>query len=140
MLTPCVAFTSSATCEAVPGNPTLSRGTVIIGSTAITGPVVVDVNQTVTIRCRAENTDETGTLKALYWRFNNGSRIQPVVGKGVVPDYDVYVQRNTGQSGTLFRVLHFKRIHPSSAGIYVCIANYGGVQRNQSMEIQVSGV
>ena len=109
-------------------------------STPITGPVVVGINETVSIRCRANNTDSPGTLRGLYWRFNNDSRIQPVFEKGAVPDHDVYVERDTGQSGTLFRVLHFKRIHPSTAGIYVCVANYGGVLRNQRMEIQVSGV
>ena len=108
--------------------------------TPITGPVVVGVNQAVSIRCRVNGTDSPGTLLGLYWRFNNGSRIEPVVGKGVMSDHDVYVERASGQSGTLFRVLHFKRIHPSSAGIYVCVANYGGVLWNQRMEIQVSGV
>ena len=131
---------SSVTCEAVPGSPTLSRGVTIIGSTPITGPVVVGVNQTVTIRCRAENTDKTGTLMALYWQFNNDSHIEPVVGKEKMSDHDVYVERDTGQSGTLFRLLHFKRIQPSSAGIYVCVANYDGVLWSQSIEIQVSGV
>ena len=111
MLTPCCIY-SSATCDASPGNPTLSQGRSIIGSTPITGPVVVDVNQTVSIRCRANGTDSPGTLLALYWRFNNGCRIEPVVGKGKMSDHDVYVERDTGQSGTLFRVLHFKRIHP----------------------------
>ena len=102
--------------------------------------MVVGVNQTVSIRCRAENTDSPGTLLGLHWRFNNGSRIEPVVGRGKMSDHDVYVERESGQSGTLFRLLHFKRIHPSFAGIYVCVANYGGVLWNQSMEIQVSGV
>ena len=102
--------------------------------------MVVGVNQSVSIRCRAENTDKTGTLQGLHWRFNDGSRIEPVVGKGEMSDHDVYVERDTGQSGTLFRLLHFKRIHHSSAGIYVCVANYNGIFWNQSMEIQVSGV
>ena len=102
--------------------------------------MVVGVNQTVSIRCRANSTDRLRTLLALYWQFSNDSRIEPVVEKEAMPDHDVYVEHDTGQSGTLFRVLHFKRTHPSSAGIYVCVANYGGVLRNQSMEIQVSGV
>ena len=102
--------------------------------------MVVDVNQTVSIRCRANDTDSPRTLLALYWGFNNGCRIEPVVGKGKMSDHDVYVERDTGQSGTLFRILHFKRVQSSSAGIYVCVANYGMVLWNQSMEIQVSGV
>ena len=102
--------------------------------------MIVGVNQTVSIRCRANDTDSPRTLLALYWRFNNGSRIEPVVGKNAMSDHDVYVERDTGQSGTHFRVLHFKRIHPSSTGIYVCVANYNRVLWNQSMEIQVSGV
>ena len=80
------------------------------------GPVVVDVNQTVSIRGRANDTDSPRTLLGLYWQFNNGSRIEPVVGKEKMSDHDVYVERDTGQSGTLFRRLHFKRIHPSSTG------------------------
>ena len=102
--------------------------------------MVVGVNQTVSIRCRANGTDSPRTLLALYWRFNNGSRIEPVVGRGKMSDHDVYVEREAGQSGTDFRILHFKGIHSSSAGTYVCVANYGGVLWNQSMEIQVSGV
>ena len=109
-------------------------------STPVTGPVVVGINERVSIRCRANNTDSPGTLLALSWRFNNDSRIEPVFEKGAMSDHDVYVERDTGQTGTLFRVLHFKRIHHSSAGIYVCVANYNGIFCNQSMEIQVSGV
>ena len=139
-------FTPLAMCEAAPGNITLLLGDRVTDSIAITGPVVVDVNQTVSIRCRAENTAHPGTLRALNWRYSDGIRvIQPVVGAGKTSDRDVYVERVAGRGSTPYtilwqRILHFKRIHPSSAGIYVCIANYGGVFWNQSMEIQVSGV
>ena len=139
-------FTPLAMCEAAPGNITLLLGDRLIGSTAITGPVVIGVNQTVSIRCRAENTAHPGTLKAQNWRYSDGIRvIQPVVGAGKTTDHDVYVERVAGRGRRPYtiiwqRVLHFKRIHSSSAGIYVCVANYDGVLWNRSMEIRVSGV
>ena len=135
-----------ATCECAPGELTLFLGARLAESTAITGPVVVGVNQTVSIRCRAKNTAHPGTLQAQNWRYSDGYRvIQPVVGEGETSDRDVYVERGDGRGRTPYtlnwqRVLHFKRIQPSSAGIYVCVANYGGVLWNQSMEMQVSGV
>ena len=138
-------FTPLAMCEAAPGDITLFLGDRITESIAITGPVVVGVNQTVSIWCRAENTAHPGTLRAVNWRYSDGYRvIQPVVEAGETSDHDVYVEREAGHGRTSYtliwsRVLHFKRIHPSSAGIYVCVANYDGVFRNQSMEIQVSG-
>ena len=106
---------------------------------------MVGVNQTVSIRCRAKNTNEPKTLKHLYWQYGNHTRIQPVVGAEETSDHDVYVEREAGHSGALntanwVRILHFKRILPSSAGIYVCVAEYKRVSRRQSMEIQVSGV
>ena len=112
------------------------------GSTSITGPVVVGVNQTVSIRCRAKNTVKPGTLQDLSWR--SGTHIQPVVGVGETSDYDVYVERVAGQNGSGYtedwvRVLHFKRILSSSAGMYTCLANYERVSRMQSMKIQISG-
>ena len=108
--------------------------------------MVVGVNQTVSIRCRVKNTANPGTLKAVNWRYGDGYRvIQPIVGAGETSDYDVYAERVAGGGKTPYiilwqRILHFKRIHSSSAGIYVCVANYDGVFWNQSMEIQVSGV
>ena len=138
-------FTPLAMCEAAPGNITLLLGVRLIGSTPITGPAVVGVNQTVSIQCRAKNTEEPRTLQGLNWRYSDGTRIKPAVGKGKTSDHSVYVEREAGREGSpptvsWVRILHFKRIHPSSAGIYVCVANYGGVFWNQSMEIQESGV
>ena len=107
--------------------------------------MVVGVNQTASIRCRAENTAHPGTLQGLNWQYSDGNCIQPVVGAGERSDRDVYVECVAGSSRTPYtliwlRVFHFKRFHPFSAGIYVCVANYDGVFWNQSMEIQVSGV
>ena len=51
-----------AMCEAAPGDITLLLGDSLIESTPITGPVVVGVNQTVSILCRAKNTANPGTL------------------------------------------------------------------------------
>ena len=139
-------FTPLAMCEAAAGDITLFVGARTSESITITGPVVVGVNQTVSIRCRAENTGRPGTLKAQNWRYSDGNRvIKPIVGVGKTSDRDVYVERVAGRGRTPYtlnwqRVLHFKRIHLSFAGIYVCVANYGGVLWNQSMEIQVSGV
>ena len=135
-------------CEAAPGDITLFLGAALTDSIAITGPVMVGVNETVSIRCRAINTGSPGTLQALSWRYGDrdGIRvIQPVVGAGETSDRDVYVEREAGHGRTPYtllwqRLLHFKRIDPSSAGIYVCIASYGGVLWNQSMEMQVLGV
>ena len=92
------------------------------------------------------STAHPGTLQAVNWRYSDGIRvIKHVVGAGETSDHDVYVERGDGYGRTPYtlrwqRILHFKRIQPSSAGIYVCVANYGGVLWNQSMEIQVSGV
>ena len=139
-------FTPLAMCEATPGNITVFLGDRLTESIAITGPVVVGVNKTVSIRCRAKNTAHPGTLQAMNWRYSDGYHvIQPVVGAGETSDHDVYVEREAGRGKTPYtilwqRILHFKRIHLSFAGIYVCVANYGGVLWNQSMEIQVSGV
>ena len=117
----------------------------VTGLTPFTGPVVVAINQTVSIQCRANNTDSPGTLQDLNWLYNNGTRIQPVVEAGEMNEPDVYVERVAGQNGSDYivdwvRVLHFKRILPSSAGIYACAAHYGGVSRAHRMVIQVSGV
>ena len=117
----------------------------VTGLTPFTGPVVVAINQTVSIQCRANNTDSPGTLQDLNWLYNNGTRIQPVVGAGEMSDHDVYVEHVTGQNGSdnivdWVRVLHFKRIPSSSAGVYICVTTYGGVSRAQRMAIQVSGV
>ena len=113
-------------------------------STPFTGPVIVGVNQSISILCRANNTDRPGTLQDLYWIYNNRTHIQPIVGAGAMSDHDVYIERVAGQNGSDYivdwvRVLHFKRILPSSAGIYVCVATYEK-SKTQRMEIQVSGV
>ena len=138
-------FTPLAMCEAAPGNITLFLGDRLTESIVIMGPVVVGVNQTVSIRCRAKNTAHPGTLLALNWQYSDGYRvIRPVVGAGETSDHDVYVEREAGQRTPYTvlwqRILHFKRIHPSSAGIYFCVGHYSGVLWNQSMEIQVSGM
>ena len=140
-----VAFTPSATCEAAIGNITLFLEGTVAGSTPITGPVVVSVNLTVSILCRAKNTDRLGTLQGLNWQYSGNSNVTPVVGAGETSDRDVYVECVAGQSGAdhtvdWVRVLHFKRILPSSFGIYACVANYGGLSRFQRVAIRVSGV
>ena len=75
------------------------------------------------------------------WRFDDYSRI-PAVGKGSKSDNDVYVERYAGntivQVPIWRRVLHFKSIQPSLAGVYICAANYDRALFNQSVEIQVT--
>ena len=110
--------------------------------TAVTGPVWVGTNQTVSIWCSAESNDTFGKLLGHQWRFSNYSRIMPGVGKGSISDDDVYMERYAGnisvQVSTWKRVLHFRSIQPSLAGMYLCVANYNHTFYNQSVEIHVT--
>ena len=80
-------------------------------------------------------------LRDLFWRYSNGTRV-PVVDRGEPSDLDVYAEHYSGSLGvstrTWRRRLRFKRIHPSSAWNYTCVANY---YQNfpQSVEICVTG-
>ena len=113
-----------------PNNPTISWTQ---NGSVLTGPVVLGVNQNVSIWCRASNTNML--LKGFNWRYN--STILPMADSGD----DVYRESVGNRSGHMRRtVLHFRNIQPSYAGVYYCVANYNGLFKNQSLDVQVSGV
>ena len=115
-----------------PSNPTVSWTQ---NGSALTGPVVLDANQNVSIWCRANNTNML--LKGFNWRYN--SSILPMADKGD----DVYRENVGNRSGHIilwWTVLHFRNIQPSYAGVYTCVANYNGLFKNRSLDVQVSGV
>ena len=109
---------------------------------ALTSPVVFGVNQTVSIWCRANNNGDTRRLIGLYWQYHNGTR-PPRVERGQPTDHNVYRERFAGIVGVdtpvWWTVLHISRIQPSHAGVYICVANYLWVFKNQSVIVQVLG-
>ena len=135
-------FTHSATCAAEPTTPNITRN---LSGPALTGPVVVGVNETISIWCSASASivfRGRQELKSLFWRYSNGTRVS-AVGRGESSDLDVYAERYAGTrnapTATRQRVLHFKRIQPSSTGNYTCVAKYNGNFSLQSVEIRVTG-
>ena len=135
-------FSCNATADTI--EPTTLEITSHQNGSALTGPLVVGTNQTLSIWCAAVNTDTPGTLQGLHWRSANNSLV-PGVNTEETSSNDVYMVRLTGNSSDIkytskwIRVLSFKRVQLSSAGIYKCVANYGGVFKYQGIEIQVSG-
>ena len=134
-------FSHSATCAIEPTTPNVTRTRY---GPAFTGPVVVRVNETISIWCSASATIMfmgRKTLRDLFWRYSNGTRV-PVVDRGEPSDRDVYAERYSGSVGvgtrTWRRLLHFKRAQPSSAGNYTCVANYNQ-NFPQNVEIRVTG-
>ena len=134
-------FTHLATCAIEPITPNVTRTRY---SPALTGPVLVGVNATITIWCHASATVVfmgRKTLRGLFWQYSNGTRL-PVVERGVSSDLDVYAECYSGSVGadtrTWRRLLHFKRIQPSSTGNYTCVANYSQ-NFPQSVEIRLTG-
>ena len=69
------------------------------------------------------------------WQFGDYSCVN-------ISDNDVYMERYAGNTTVQVpiwkRVLHFKSIQPSLAGMYICAANYDKTLFNQSVEIQVT--
>ena len=126
----------SATCAAEPTTPIIARRQF---GPALTGPVVVGVNETISIWCRARNrvmfNMRTRPLRDLFWQ-----RL-PIVEKGKPSDFDVYVEVYAGKKGaradTWLRALHFRGTQPSARN-YTCVAKY---HKNlpQSVEIRVTG-
>ena len=135
-------FSHSATRAAEPTPPSVARSQ---NGSALTGPVVVGVNETTSIWCRARNrvvfNMRTRTLRGLFWQYSNNTRL-PIVGRGESSDLGVYAEIYAGKKGartnTWLRALHFRGIQPSSAGNYTCVANYNQ-KFLQSMEIRVTG-
>ena len=132
------AFSLSAMCAGQPYNPIILSAQ---NGSALTSPVVFGINQTVSIWCRANTTDDTGKLLGHFWLYN-GTRL-PKPERGQLTDHDVYRERFHGIVGVdtpvSWAVLHISRIQPSYAGVYICVANYMGVFKNQSVEVNVSG-
>ena len=131
----------SATCAAEPTAPIIARRQF---GPALTGPVVVGVNETISIWCRARNrvvfNMHTRKLRDLFWQYSNNTRL-PIVENGKPSDFDVYEEIYAGKKGaradTWLRALHFRGTQPS-AGNYTCVAKYN---KNfpQSVEIRVTG-
>ena len=139
---PSVVCTHSGTCAAEPTTPIIARRQF---GPALTGPVVVGVNETISIWCRARNrvvfNMHTRKLRDLFWQYSNNTRL-PIVENGKPSDFDVYEEIYAGKKGaradTWLRALHFRRIQPSSAGNYTCVAYY--IQYfPRSVEIRVTG-
>ena len=139
---PSVVCTHSGTCAAEPATPIIARRQF---GPALTGPVVVGVNETTSIWCRARNrvvfNMHTKKLRGLFWQFSNNTRL-PIVENGESSDLDVFAEPYTGRivarTDTWLRALHFRRIQPSSAGNYTCVAYYNQ-HFSQSVEIRVTG-
>ena len=106
---------------------------------ALTGPVEVGVNETISIWCSARATIVgLKTLRGPFWQDSNGTRV-PVVERGESSDLDVYAERYAGivsnGTETWKRVLRFNRAQPSSAGNYTCVAKYNHTLKNQSVRV-----
>ena len=131
----------SATCAAEPTTPIIARRQF---GPALTGPVVVSVNETISIWCRARNrvvfNMRNRTLRGLFWQYSNNTRL-PIGEKGKPSYFDVYVEiyaeKKVARADTWLRALHFRGTQPSS-GNYTCVAKYN---KNfpQSVEIRVTG-
>ena len=76
-----------------------------------------------------------GIVRGLHWRFPNNSHVPKV---NINSEYDVgmvvYLENNMW-----IGLLRMNRVQLSFAGIYICVANFSGMPKYRSMEIQVSG-
>ena len=131
-------FTHSATRAAEPTPPSVTRSQ---NGPALNGPVVVGVNETTSIWCRA-STMRTRKLRDLFWQYSNNTRL-PIVGDGESSDLDGYAEPYTGRivarADTWLIALHFRRAQPS-AGNYTCVADYyQHSPQSVAIEIRVTG-
>ena len=129
-------FTHSATRAAEQATLNVTRSQ---NGSALTGPVEVGVNETISIWCSARATIVgPKTLRGLFWQDSNGTRV-PVVERGEPSDLDVYTERYAGivsnGTETWKRVLRFNRAQPSSAGNYTCVAKYNHTLKSQSVRV-----
>ena len=136
-------FTHSATCAAEQTTPNVTRG---LSGPVLTDPVVVGVNETISIWCSASTTIMfmgRKTLRGLFWRYSNGTRV-PVVEMGGSIELDVYAEPYAGMlsnsTETWRRALHFNRVQPSSAENYSCVADYMYNQTLKSQSVRVTGM
>ena len=101
----------------------------------LSSPLVVGTRQTLNIYCTAVNTDSPGTVRGLHWRFPNNSRVPEVdINNEYDIDMVVYLENNMR-----IGLLRMNRAQLSFAGTYKCVANFSGMPKRRSMEIQVSG-
>ena len=132
-------FSHSATRAAEPTPPSVTRNQ---NGPVLNGLVVVGVNETISIWCRAR-TRRPRTLRDLFWQYSNNTRL-PTVEKRESSDLDVYTEpyteRIVASAGTWLRALHFNRTQPSSAGNYTCVADYYQlIPQSVEIEIRVTG-
>ena len=102
----------------------------------LSSPVVVGTGQSLTIWCTAVNTG--GTLWGLHWTFPDNSSVPEVSRNTSRSEYDVGMVHYR-QHIVWIALLHMNRVQQSHAGIYKCIANFSGMPKKRSMEIQVLG-
>ena len=125
-----------ATCAVEPTPPRITRK---LSGPALTGPVVVGVNETISIwrsaSGRARNRQE---LSGLFWQYGNGTRL-PAIASGESTDVHLYEERSGGGAGTWRSVHNFKRVRPSSTGNYTCVANYSHTVKSRSVQVSVIG-
>lgn len=102
------------------------------------------VNQTVSLWCRANNTEVISNklLQALFWQYPNGTKLPKVV-RGGSSEHDVYRESfagavNSTYTAVWWSVLHFRRIQPSYGGTYKCVANYNKLFWNETVEVEIS--
>ncbi len=94
--------------------------------------MVVGTRQTLFIWCTLTvTTDSPGTVQGLHWRNPNNSRVPEVNN-----EYDVGMVRYL-ENSTWIWYLRMNRVQLSFAGIYTCVANFSGMPKSRSMEIQV---
>ena len=125
-------FTHSATRAAEQATLNVTRSQ---NGSALTGPVEVGVNETISIWCSARATIVgPKTLRGLFWQDSNGTRV-PVVKRGESSDLDVYADIVSNGTETWKRVLRFNRAQPSSAGNYTCVAKYNHTLKSQSVRV-----
>ena len=102
----------------------------------LSSPVVVGTRQTtLIIWCRAVTTNSPDTVWGLHWRFPNNSHVPNFY---MSSEYDVGMVRYL-DNNTWIGLLRMNRVQLSYAGIYKCVANFSGMPKSRSMEIQVSG-
>ena len=133
-------FSHSATCATEPTPPSVTRNQ---NGPALNGLVVVGVNETISIWCRARTMRRPRILGGLFWQYSNNTRL-PTVENGESSDLDVYAEPYTGRivarADTWLRALHFRRAQPSSAGNYTCVAEYNQLfPQSVEIEIRVTG-
>ena len=129
----CAVFLLTSTVDTA--EPSKLRITRQLNGPEFSSPVVVGTSQTLSIWCTAESIHSPEIVRGLHWRFPNNSR---------VPELTRYDEYNVGmvrylENNRWIGLLRMNRVQLSYAGIYTCVANFSGMPKNRSMEIQVAG-